>query len=218
MNKTVELVNEWARFEDKFKEGTIEEFCRHYLIRQREKKEIGQNFKGVIPPMVDAYLAKLLGTILRFMNVYIDSAVQEIPEIKRADDFYVLNNIVNLGEGRKTDIINHQFMELSSGIDLINRLVKAKLIHERIDPEDKRSRLISATDKGQRLLMKCYEHFSRTAEITFWGMSDDDKKLCIQLLRGVEIKHAKIVHGMRGKSLNEIHEQVTGVKTKIRNK
>jgi DNA-binding MarR family transcriptional regulator len=214
MNKTAELVNEWVRFEEKFKEGTIEEFCRHYLIRQREKKEIGQNFKGVIPPMVDAYLAKLLGTILNFMNVYIDSAVKEIPEIKRADDFYMLNNIVNLGEARKTDIINNQFMELSSGIDLINRLLKAKLIHERIDPKDKRSRLISATDKGERVVKKCYEYFSKTAEITFWGMSIDDKKLCIQLLRGVEIKHSKIALGMRGKTLNEIHEQVTGVKAR----
>ena len=212
MNKTVELVNEWSRFEEKFKEGTIEEFCRHYLISQREKKEIGQNFKGVIPPQVDAYLAKLLGIIFRFMDVYIEAVIREIPEIKRADDFYVINTIFNLGEARKTDIIKNHFLELSSGIDLMNRLVKAKLIKERVDPEDKRSRLMSATDKGERVLMKCYEHFSRLAEIIFWGMSTDDKKLCIQLLRGVEIKHSKIVHGMRGKSLNEIHELVTGVK------
>jgi DNA-binding MarR family transcriptional regulator len=212
MNKTVELVNEWARFEEKFKEGTIEEFCRHYLISQREKKEIGQNFKGVIPPQVDSYLAKLLGIISSYMKVYIDSAIEEIPEIKRADDFYVLNTLGNLGESRKTDVIATHFLELSSGIDLMNRLVKVKLIQERTDPEDKRSRLMSVTDKGQRVLMKCYEKFSRMAEITFWGMSIDDKKLCIQLLRGVEIKHGTIVHGMRGKSLNEIHALVTGVK------
>ena len=212
MNKTVELVNEWSRFEEKFKAGTLEEFCRHYLISQREKKEIGQNFKGVIPPQVDSYLAKLMGTISHFMGVYVDAAVKEIPEIKRAEDFYIINTIANLGEARKTDIINSHFLELSSGIDLMNRLVKAKLIQERIDPADKRSRLMSATDKGERVLLKCYEKFSRMAEIIFWGMSIDDKKLCIQLLRGVEIKHSKLVHGMRGKSLNEIHALVTGVK------
>lgn len=212
MNKTVELVNEWARFEEKFKEGTLEEFCRHYLISQREKKEMGQNFKGVIPPQVDSYLAKLIGIISSFMGVYADAAVKEIPEIKRAEDFYILNTVFNLGEARKTDIIHSHFLELSSGIDLMNRLVKAKLIHERTDPEDKRSRLMRATDKGERVLMKCYEKFSRMAEIIFWGMSVDDKKLCIQLLRGVEIKHSKVIHGLRGKSLNEIHALVTGVK------
>lgn len=214
MNKTVELVNEWARFEAKYREGTIEEFCRFYLISQREKKELGENFKGVIPPVVDAYLAKLMGTILRLMTVYIEAAMKEIPEIRNAEDFYVLNTVANLGEARKTDIIHSHFLELSSGIDLMNRLIKGKLIRERVDPSDKRARLMSATEKGERLLKKCYEKFSLMSEITFWNMSTDDKKLCIQLLRGVEIKHATLAQEMRGKSLTEIHELVTGVKVK----
>jgi hypothetical protein len=52
MNKAVELVTEWARFEKRYKNATLEEFCRHYLTSQREKRETGENFRGVIPPSV----------------------------------------------------------------------------------------------------------------------------------------------------------------------
>lgn len=214
MNKTVELVNEWAKYEQKYREGTIEEFCRHYLISQREKKAIGQNFKGVIPPEVNAYLAKLLGIIFRIMDVYIDAAVESISDLKRPEDFYIINTIYNEGESRKTDIINTHFLELSSGIDIINRLVANELLKERIDVNDKRSKLLKITEKGERVLKECYKQFSRVGEITFWEMSVDDKKLCIQLLRGVELKHARLAQEMKGKSLDEIHERVTGVKIK----
>src|SRR5262245_57972802 len=124
MNKTVELVNEWARFEEKFKNGSLEEFCRHYLIAQREKEEMRREFK--VPPLVDSFLAKLVGVISRYMGVYIESVIAEIPEIKRSEDFYVINTISGQGERRKTDVIGEHFLELSSGIDLINRLIKDK--------------------------------------------------------------------------------------------
>jgi DNA-binding MarR family transcriptional regulator len=214
MNKTVELVNEWASFEQKYKDGTIEDFCRHYLISQREKKAIGQNFSGAVPPIAGPYLSKLMGRIIQIMMIYIERTILDITEIKRPEDFYVLGTIRNMGDSRKTDIINFNFLELSSGIDVINRLLKEKLIEERSDPTDKRAKLVKITGKGEKVLLKCYEKFTKMSDITFWGMSEDDQKLCIQLLRGVEIKHAKLVHEVKHKSLDEIHELVTGVKVK----
>jgi DNA-binding MarR family transcriptional regulator len=214
MNKTVELVNEWARFEQQYKEATIEEFCRRYLISQREKKEIGKNFRGVIPPQVDAYLSKLIGRVCQILILYSEIPIQSIPEIKQMEDFYFLNSIKHLGESRKTDIISYNFIELSSGIDILNRLQKNKLIEERSDPADKRAKLVKATAKGEKILMKCYEGLIKVSDIVFWGMDQEDKKLCIQLLKGVEIKHAKLVMEARGKSIDEIHEIVTGVKNR----
>lgn len=214
MNKTVELVNEWARFEQRYPEGTIEEFCRRYLITQREKKEIGTNFRGVIPPQVDAYLSKLMGRICQILLLYGEVAMKGVLEIGRMEDFYFLNSVTHLGESRKTDIINYNFLELSSGIDVLNRLQKNKLIEERTDPADKRARLIKATTKGEKVLSKCYEVLIKVSDIVFWDMSQEDKKLCIQLLKGVEIKHAKIVMELRSKSLDEIHTLITGVRSK----
>lgn len=216
MNKTVDLVNEWARFEQQYKEGSIEEFCRHYLISQREKKQIGQNFRGVLPPQVDTYLSKLIGRVFQIMELYSEIPLRQISEIKKLEDFYFLNSITHLGESRKTDIITYNFMELTSGIDVLNRLSKNKLIGERTDPNDRRVKLVKATPKGEKLLAKCYEGLMKVSDIMFWDMGQEDKKLCIQLLRNVEIKHSKLVIAVKDKSIDDIHELVTGVKNKKR--
>lgn len=217
MNKTVELVMEWGRFEEKFKEGTIEEFCRHYLTTQREKKEIGQNFKGVIPPQVDAYMSKLLGRIVQMLFIYSEIAIRDVDDLNSMEDFYFLNAVEHLKESRKTEIINYNFTELSSGVDIINRLLEKKLIEERIDPSDKRARLVKATTKGKKVLNKCYEKLIRSSEVMFWGLSQEDKKLCIQLLKEVEIKHSTLLPEMKKLSIDEIHEKITGVKIHKKN-
>jgi len=215
MNKTVELVNEWARFEQRYPEGTLEEFCRRYLISQREKKEIGTNFRGVVPPQVDAYLSKLIGRVCQILLLYGEAALKGVPEIMRMEDFYFLNSVRHLGESRKTDIISYNFAELSPGIDVLTRLQKNKLIEERTDPADKRARLITATPKGDKVLKKCYEVLLKVSDVVFWGMGQEDKKLCIQLLKGVEIKHERLVMELRNKGIDEIHTAITGVRSKV---
>jgi hypothetical protein len=39
MNKTFEIVKAWATFEEKYPTGSIEDFCRHYIIHQHDKEQ-----------------------------------------------------------------------------------------------------------------------------------------------------------------------------------
>lgn len=215
-NKTVEVVLEWATFEQKYPTGTLEEFCRYYLISKREKRNPGKNFKGVVPPHEGAYLSKLIGRIFQILEIYINVALKEVPGVKSLHDFYFLNSIQHLGESSKTSIIDYNFAELSTGIDIINRLLKFKLIQERVDDNDRRSRLIKTTSKGEKILFQCYEYLFKVSDIVFWDMSSDDRKLCIQLLKGVEIKHSSIAQYQKAKSIHEIHENITGVRTRAK--
>ena len=49
MNQTVELVDKWGEFEKKYPNGNIEDFCRHYLAHQKQKKIKGTLVGGVVP-------------------------------------------------------------------------------------------------------------------------------------------------------------------------
>lgn len=211
MNKTVELVNEWAAFEEAHPEAGVEEFCRYYLTVQRSKRNTGQNFMGGgIPHTSKSYLMKLLGYINRLFHVYVSNAMAEIPEIKQPEDFYFLNNISNFGECRKTDVIHQQLLGLSTGIDTLNRLLIAELIEERSDPSDKRAKLVRVTEKGRQVLQQCYRQAGKVNDILLHDMSDDDVKLCIQLLRGVEIKHTPLIFELKDKPIDEVFEKITG--------
>jgi hypothetical protein len=44
----------------------------------------------------------------------------------------------------------------------------------------------------------------------YYDLSEEDIKLCIQLLQGIEIKFSKLWHIHKGKSFNEIHKEVVG--------
>lgn len=211
MNKTVELVTEWAKFADAHPEASVEEFCRHYLTLQRSNREPVPNFKGSgVPPHSGGYLMKLLGYIVRAFETYMSQAFTDIPEIKQAEDFYFLNNIAHRGECRKTEVTNMQLLGVSSGIDVLNRLLANGLIGERVDDVDKRAKLVKLTEKGREVLHKCYRQAGKVSDIVLCDITEEDIRLCIQLLRVVESKHSTLVFEMRDKPLDEIYEKIVG--------
>jgi DNA-binding MarR family transcriptional regulator len=107
-------------------------------------------------------------------------------------------------------VINQQLLGLSTGMDTLGRLLANALISERTDPTDKRARLIQATPKGREVLERCYAVAQKVNSIVLSEMTDDDIRLCIQLLRGAEARTSALVAELRDKSLDEVYEQVVG--------
>lgn len=211
MNKTVELVNEWAAFESNYPNGSIEDFCRHYLInKQVESTEDNANMVGgVVPPDNTILLMKLMGRITRLFLMYAETA-KDKTQLKQFEDFNMLNTTFHLGNGRKTEVIYSALSELSTGIDNLNRLKKMGYIAEKDDPEDKRSKRISITPKGRTVLFKCYDVFGRVNKMLLKDMPQDDIALCIQLLKDVEIKFSGMWQQHKGKDFEDIYKEIMG--------
>ncbi len=95
-------------------------------------------------------------------------------------------------------------MEFSTGIVILNRLVAQKLVHERIDPADKRSRLLSLTQKGEQSLVAAFKKNLIARQILLQGISEDDKKVCVQVLDPIHLEHAGLAVASRGKTIEEI--------------
>lgn len=130
------------------------------------------------------------------------------------DDFQFLVIISNLKDPMKTEVINYNFSELSTGLLVIERLKKKKYITEHSNPDDKRSKRLKITDKGQKILDGCYAKLRRIHEMMYYDLSEEDIKLCIQLLQGVEIKYSKLWHTHKGKSFDEIYKEIVVDKSK----
>ena len=117
MNKTVELVNEWAEFSSKSPKADLADFCSHYLIRHREKANKTKLFGGqMVPPRSDLSLLKLMGRIMKMSMVYMDSAMKDTGA-KRFEEFYFLNYIFQMKEPRKTEVIYCNIQELVHTIE-----------------------------------------------------------------------------------------------------
>ncbi len=210
MNKTAVLVNAWAVFEEQHPEAELEDFCRHYLTRQREKaKTEGEFLGGVMPPQADQMLVKVMDRIMRLYMVYAVPAL-EGTGAKRFEEFHFLNAIAHLQTPRKTDVISHTINELSSGLLMIDRLVTMGYITEHENPDDGRSKLLKLTDTGEQILLKCYERLNELNRVFFRDMTEDDMQLCVQLLRNIEVKFSGSWQQQRLLPFADIYKSATG--------
>ncbi|MDB5110169.1 MAG: hypothetical protein JWR67_1283 [Mucilaginibacter sp.] len=214
MNKTIELVNHWGDYEQKHPKGSIEDFCRHYLAHQRQKKTKGTLVGGVVPSFNDGLLLKIIGRIGKLNMAYANIALKGTG-LNQIEEFGILQTIRKEKNPKKTEVIYANLFELSSGTDMLNRMKKRGLIKEYGDQEDKRSKRIELTAKGEKVSKECLVNIEKNATMLMNDLSDDDKELCIQLLKNVEIKFSALWQKHKGKEFDEIYKELmTGKKEK----
>ena len=156
MNKTVELVNLWAEYENKHEHAEIKDFCSYLLIQEREKDK-QEIFSGTALPTNNlSKLAKIIGRVSKLHNAYAIIALKECG-LTSIDEFIYLNDIHFSEKTQKTKVIYSNFNELSSGLLILERLKKKKLIAEEDNTDDKRSKNVIISAKGKKVLFACYE-------------------------------------------------------------
>ncbi|MFS2185188.1 MarR family winged helix-turn-helix transcriptional regulator [Mucilaginibacter sp. Mucisp84] len=203
MKPIVQLVNEWAAFEEVSEQPTVEAFCRYYLQKQRPKpKQAGKKGERI---MNGAYLLKTLGRILSAYSLYFRSAVNHIG-IPPAESFYYLNGLLHLGEVRKSDLINYMFAETTTGMEVINRLIRENKIDERTSPDDKRAKLIKITEKGIAALDEYYKISGKVVEMTFKGIDDDILTDCYEMLKYCEQRNSAVAIELKNKPFDQMYE------------
>jgi DNA-binding MarR family transcriptional regulator len=213
MSEIIKLVTEWDAFEKEHKGATVEDFCRYYLIKKRETGKENQLFGGHVPPESNGTLAKLIGRLASISVYYFKNIMKQEKDIDIDIEAFTLINVIHYRkECRKTDAIGESYLELSTGIDILTRLRKNGYISERGDPNDKRARLVRTTAKGEAMLVKCWRSLGKSSFFVYNDLGPDDKKIVMQLLSNLEIKHSKIISENRNKNLDELIEEFSDKK------
>jgi|SRR6218665_1203 len=207
MNKTVELVNLWGRFEEQYPGGSIDDFCRRHLAGQQMVKEKGPLVGGVVPNINEGLLLKIIGRISKLNMLYANMALKGT-ELNQIEEFGMLITIKQEKNPRKTEVIQANLFELSSGTDMLNRMKTRGLIREVDDKEDKRSKRIELTPKGEKVTRQCMELIMKNAKMIMHDLGEDDKELCIQLLKNVEIKFSALWQTHKGKDFKDVYGEI----------
>jgi len=208
MNKTVQLVNHWSDFELKHPAGSIADFCRYFLAHQnKEEEQDGPLVGGVVPFIKAGLLLKIIGRISKLNMSYANIAL-EGTGLNQIEEYGILQTIKKEKSPRKTEVIYANLFELSSGTDMLNRMQKRGLIKEYADKEDKRSKRIELTAKGEKAIKLSSEKIIRNATMLLHSLAEEDQELCIQLLKGIEIKLSEQWQRHKGKSFDEIYTEL----------
>ncbi len=209
MNKTIELVNSWGAFEENHPNGSLDDFCRHYLAKQAQQKIKGTLVGGVVPSFNDGLLLKIIGRIQKLNMNYANLALKG-SELNQIEEYGILQTIKQDKNPKKTEIIYANLLELSSGTDMLTRLKNRGLIKEYDDLEDKRSKRIELTTKGEKAIETTKLKIFRNAKMLMNDLSEDDKALCIQLLKNIEIKFSALWQKHKVKDFEEIFAEIVG--------
>ncbi len=208
MNKTILLVNEWGNFEAAYPDAHIDDFCRHYLATHQRQKNTGPLTGGVVPPTSEGLLLKMIGRIHKLNMSYANNAIENTG-IKQIEEFGILLTVQQGHNPKKSEVIYANLFELSSGTDMLNRLIKRGLIKEYDDKDDKRSKRIELTAAGAKAIELCTARMRKVASMMTIDLSEDDKQLCIQLLKNIEVKYSALWQQHKDKPFDEVYDSMT---------
>jgi DNA-binding MarR family transcriptional regulator len=208
MEEVVQLVTRWADFKKVYADGTIEEFHRFELAKRDNGALASEHIKGKDPQSTDNRFMKVIARLHLSYNVYLRIALKDTP-LAAIEKFAFLAALNVIGESSKTQVINYAMMEMSTGSDILKRLMKDQFISQRNDPDDKRSKLIKITEKGLQVLQQCFERTAMIRSILLRDLTEDEEKICVQILYPIQEKHAKLAVESKNKTIEEILEAQT---------
>lgn len=196
MNKTYAIVKAWAEFEEAYPQGDLTDFCRHYLAHQN-----GAAAKGTENVCNDCNthfdLSRMVNQLSRLWMHYSQAAIRPL-NLLNFDEFVFLYTVDAVKDIRKKDLIYIHFIEISSGLLVIDRLAKKDFIKETIDKADKRSKRLAMTKKGIKVLAQARAAMEKVAMEMYVAMPEDDMLLCIRLLAPTLSTNAERWHQQKG--------------------
>lgn len=184
--KVVELVNKWADFEAHYPQAGIEQFC-HWVLHSGKNtgapKEQERGYSN------NGYSAQLLSRLARYAHIY-SKDILEPHGIESVYEFGFMMTVLIEGKPKKSELIEKQLTGFTSGIGIINRLLKRGLLAELPDENDKRTKRISITPRGFATLQACIPDMEKLSGIVFSPLTEDEKSLLLAIMQKLDAVHA----------------------------
>ncbi len=137
---------------------------------------------------IERVIAQHILLLYRYIKFYAKTAFAE-SNIRTMEEFSFLINVMQHERITKTDLIRKNIIEKSSGIEIINRLIKSKMFIQVDNPEDQRSHLIQLTDYGKSELFRIFGKMNTLGKIATGSLNDAEKEQLALMLKKLDHFH-----------------------------
>lgn len=155
---------------------------------------------------LDIEIAGLNGLMYRYGRIYAKMALEQ-SETESIEEFTFLASLGAMEKATKTELINKMVFEKTTGTDIIRRLIKAGLINETKNPDDKRSMLLNVTEKGRFSLFKTFSKMAIVAKEITGGLDVFEKKALHHVLVKLEHHHRTNLPHVQQKINQSFHQE-----------
>ncbi len=137
---------------------------------------------------LDNSISRLFIYMSRYAKMYIKKALEGTP-LQTAEDFTYLTILLTHDELSKSELINRNLQEKTSGTEVIRRLISAGLVEQWDHETDKRGKRIAITKEGKRLLYNLFIDIQDVSTIITGKLSTAEKLTLYHLLQKLEDFH-----------------------------
>lgn len=164
-----------------------------------DKAREGEPDSGTILVMLITFLS-------RYAKIYGKKALDKSP-LNSLDEYGFLATLTAMPSLTKSELIQQNLLEFTSGIEIIKRLRKHGLIEEFPDPNDGRSRRVKLTEAGKAMFWDLKGEMELMARIVEADLKEEEKGMLLPVLYRLHQFHYVIHHEDRKSSLLEIDQK-----------
>jgi len=180
-------------------------FCEDNANEQKEFNQLDYlNYKNY----KDVEFSSLLTGLFRFAKHYLKKTFQK-SSFKTIDEFGFLASLLNEESFFKNELINRHHLEVSSGSEILKRLIKSDLIEEFPDENDKRTIRIRITEKGRKEIVSAFDDMYKVSKIVRGNISNSELNETLMVLNKLTFFHNDIWEKDKNTSLYEIYDKYT---------
>lgn len=147
-----------------------------------------------------------LTTLFRFAKIYIKKAFAD-SSFKTLDEFGFLATLMREKSLLKGELIQKHLLEVSSGSEILKRLIKQGLIYEFDDEHDRRAKRVALTELGKKEILTAFNQMHKVSEIIIGNLTDEELKNTLAVFQKLTSFHWRLHEEDKNTALDELYSK-----------
>ncbi|HAI76132.1 MAG TPA: hypothetical protein DCM08_07770 [Microscillaceae bacterium] len=215
----LEVVQAYAQFKSHNPEGTLKSFGLWLLKPDFMKPDAIATEKQRQPIMpekiyeklanersIEQEIGYLFGRLNRYARAYAKKGFGQQLDLS-LDEFGFLAGAGFLRNPTKSALINETLSELTTGTEIMRRLIKLGYLKETNNEEDKRSKRIHLTPEGEQALNIALAQIGKMAKLICANLNETQKETLLEILVYLDQFHLEHFFKNKNLSIEEIIAQ-----------
>lgn len=199
--KVVELVKLFEVFHNETKSDDIKEFS---VWLNRNSKESTKQIHGKNSNVEDnRFIVWYIHRLSKYFRWYAKGFLND-NGLNSMDEYFFLVSINNRGTPAKNEVYKDTISELTTGAQMMKRLIEIGMIKEIVDQKDKRIKRVELTAKGKRTRENILEQSKKDLLLKSGNLSAEEKMQLKSSLKYLENFHGEIYQNDGDKTIDEL--------------
>lgn len=213
MSEQIRLIKQIIDYVDSFQKEKNSADIKQFTIYLRDKVMLGEvtledSYKKenymAYKEMPKVEFSTLLTGLYRFARIYVKKAFNNT-NIKTIDEFGFLASILREKSLLKNELFKKHYIEVSSGSEILKRLIKNKLVYEYKDLNDKRAKRVALTEAGFKEIMIAFDEMHKVSEIVVGNITQEELNETLTVFNKLNYFHINVQSTSKEDSLDKIY-------------